>query len=483
MLEYICRGSGINLLRRKLFIVMEDGNSWSRLVIFTAFIIIDFIFFSFGSAIQNSNSTNLEKSMEEGDTKAGKILRIINRPGKFVNTIQIVSNFIGFITGCFIIGDLSKTLYRIFNIQTSILEIIIRLAIIVAMVAITVSFGIVIPKRLALKEPERWAYRMVGAVSLLMFFITPVIFIVNTLSFVILKILGIDMDKHEDNVTEEDIMSMVNEGHEQGILDSGEAKMITNIFELNDKDASDVMTHRKNLVCIDGESSLKEAVDFMLNEGSNSRYPVYKEDIDDITGILNMKDALIYSNKSSGRYSHMSVSSIPKLLRPVHFIPETRNLDTLFKEMQSKKTHMVVVVDEYGQTAGLVTMEDILEEIVGNIMDEYDVDEEMIIKNKDGSFNIQGMADLDDVAEALGIEFAEEEEENFDTLNGLIISKLDRIPADGEKFHVDMHGCRFSAVRVENKMIHSLKVEKLKAEGEDMDERPGKEVKKQYKNE
>lgn len=466
------------------FIVMGDDNSWSKAAVFITFIIIDFIFFSFGSAIQNSNSTNLEKNMEAGELKAGRILRIINRPGKFVNTIQIVSNLIGFMTGFMIVGDFSMQLYKqlFHSLNADIFIILTRIFTMIVMIIITVSFGIVIPKRLALKEPERWAYRMVGAVSVLMLFITPVIFLVNSLSFLVLKIFGIDMDKHEENVTEEDIMSMVNEGHEQGILDSGEAKMITNIFELNDKDASDVMTHRKSLVCIDGNITLKEAVDFMLNEGNNSRYPVYKEDIDDIIGILNMKDALIYANKSSGRYSQMMVASIPKLLRAAHFIPETRNLDTLFREMQSKKTHMVVVVDEYGQTAGVVTMEDILEEIVGNIMDEYDVDEEMIIKNKDGSFTMQGMTDLEEVAEALDIEFDEEEEDNFDTLNGLIISKLDRIPADNEKFHVDMHGCRFSAIRVENKMIHSLKVEKLKKE-EDMNDESGNKVKEQYGNE
>lgn len=260
------------------FIVMGDDNSWSKAAVFIAFIIIDFIFFSFGSAIQNSNSTNLEKNMEAGELKAGRILRIINRPGKFVNTIQIVSNLIGFMTGFMIVGDFSMQLHKqlFHSLNADIFIILTRIFTMIVMIIITVSFGIVIPKRLALKEPERWAYRMVGAVSVLMLFITPVIFLVNSLSFLVLKIFGIDMDKHEENVTEEDIMSMVNEGHEQGILDSGEAKMITNIFELNDKDASDVMTHRKSLVCIDGNITLKEAVDFMLNEGNNSRYPVYE---------------------------------------------------------------------------------------------------------------------------------------------------------------------------------------------------------------
>lgn len=433
-------------------------------MIFIGLVVIDFIFFSFGSAIQNANSVQLEKEMEGGDRRAARILRIINRPGRFVNAIQLASNLIGFITGSMLIWGFAYRMQALPDAAGGETAgyIVLRVLLFLLSLVLMVSLGIIVPKRLAMKDPNLWANRMIGIVGFLMIFLTPLIVSVNLLSFLILRIFGIDYNKQEEKVTEEDIMSMVNEGHEKGILEPSEAQMITNIFELNDKDASDIMTHRKNLVCIDGSLTLTEAVDFILNEGNNSRYPVYDKDIDNIIGILHMKDALIFSSK--GEFAGKTLAEIPQLLREAHFIPETRSIDSLFREMQSQKMHMVIVVDEYGQSAGIVTMEDILEEIVGNIMDEYDVDEEMIIRNEDGSYIMRGMTPLDEVQEALEIEFDEEEYDNFDTLNGLIISKLDRIPANDEKIFVSMHGYHFIGLEVDNKMILLVRVEKAEEE-------------------
>ena len=264
----------------------------------------------------------------------------------------------------------------------------------------------------------------------------------------------------QENVTEEDIKDMVNEGHEQGVLEAREAEMITNIFELDDKDAGDIMTHRKNLVALDGSMTLKEAVNFILKEGYNSRYPVYEKDIDDITGILHMKDALIAAE--NGGNASVPICEIEGLLREAHFIPETRNIDSLFKEMQSQKIHMVIVVDEYGQTAGIVTMEDILEEIVGNIFDEHDTVEEQIVEESDGSYLVDGMTDFDEVCELL--EIPQEETEDFDTLSGFLVSRINKIPNDGEVFRVEAFGFEFDVLLVENKVIRTVRVKKLEQE-------------------
>ena len=183
----------------------------------------------------------------------------------------------------------------------------------------------------------------------------------------ILRLFGINASGDKSDVTEEEILSMVNVGHEQGILRANEAEMINNIFEYGDKEAKDIMTHRKHVNAIEGSTLLKEALEIIL-EGNNSRFPVYKGDIDNIIGILHMKDVMIESRK--GLYLEREIQEIPGLVREAVFIPETRNINELFQGMQSKKNHMVVVVDEYGQTAGIVAMEDILEEIVGNIFDE-----------------------------------------------------------------------------------------------------------------
>lgn len=254
---------------------------------------------------------------------------------------------------------------------------------------------------------------------------------------------------HED-VTEEEIISMVNEGHEQGVLLASEAAMIHNIFEFGDKEAKDIMTHRKSLAALDGNLSYHDAIAF-INENSKSRYPVYQEDIDHIIGVLHIKDALAYAQRNE--LFRTSIKDIPNLIREAEFVPETLNINTLFTSMQTKKSHIVIVVDEYGQTSGVVAMEDILEEIVGNIEDEHDEAELLIRKNEDGSYLMDGLAAMEDVVEALDLAV---DEDSFDTLNGLLVSLLGRIPSDGDTALLHAYGYDFHVQRVEDKMIREV---------------------------
>lgn len=451
---------------------MDDGNPLIRVIIFIAFIVLDAIFYGFGAAIQNVNSSELEHQMENGSEKARKLLHIVNRPTPFVNTIQITTNLIGMITGAFVLEELGANLGNILIGNHAFpgkwISLLSLFVVALALIVLLISFGIIIPKRCAAKNPEKWGFALLPVVSILMIPVRPVAWLANLVAFFVLKLLGIGMATDNENVTEEDIMSMVNEGHEQGVLEAREAEMITNIFELNDKEAGDIMTHRKSLVALDGDMPLREAVDFILKEGLNSRYPIYRKDVDDIIGILHMKDALIAveHRKNVSR----KLWEIEGLLREAFFIPETRNINELFKEMQSEKIHMVIVVDEYGQTAGIVTMEDILEEIVGNILDEYDLDEEYIIPSEDGSYVMNGMTLLEDVEKALDIEFEEEDFDSYDTISGLLISKLDRIPQEGEQTEVSILGYRFKILQVKNKIIQSILVRK-----EETDEPKGEE--------
>ena len=237
-----------------------------------------------------------------------------------------------------------------------------------------------------------------------------------------------------------------------------EAEMITNIFEFDDKVASDIMTHRKNVVALESTMTLKETVDFIVKEANNSRFPVYEEDIDNIVGVLHMRDVLYFAEQEE--YLDRPISQIDGLLRSAHFAPEAKNINALFKEMQSEKIHMEIVIDEYGQTAGIVTMEDILEEIVGNIMDEYDNEEPDIVVKENGSFQLSGMTPLDDVEDALEMEFDEDDKDNFDTLNGFLISRLGHLPEDDEKGQVVFGGYRFSIVKAENKIIQTVAAER-----------------------
>ena len=233
------------------------------------------------------------------------------------------------------------------------------------------------------------------------------------------------------------------------------AGLIRNIFRYMDKDAKDIMTHRKNIVAIDGDWSLEEALQFMLDERF-SRFPVYQEDIDEIIGIIHLRDATSgYLDKSKRQ---CPVKNLEEYLRPVTYIPETKSIDTLFKEMQAAKNHMVVVLDEYGQTSGLVAMEDILEEIVGNILDEYDEEDEMIKKQNDGSMIVNGLTELEDLEDLIPVTF---DKEDYETLNGFLIDKLEHIPGEDETCVVDYDGYRFTVLQIDNNIIQTVKIEKV----------------------
>lgn len=262
------------------------------------------------------------------------------------------------------------------------------------------------------------------------------------------KIFG----KKDDSVADE-IINIVQESNQQGELPDSEAEMITNIIEFGDKEAHDIMTHRKNIAAIDASTTIRDCFDFVLGENF-SRFPVYENDIDHIIGIMHLRDLLkIYAD--SYKRNHTILELKDEMLFEPHFIPETRNINTLFKEMQSEKVHMAVVIDEYGQTAGIVTMEDILEEIVGNIMDEYDEEEQLIIRSNDGSYIMDGYTLLDDIEDLLDISF---EGEDSDTLGGFIVSRLEHLPEDNEQFDTWYGGYRFHLIEVENRRVKRVRV-------------------------
>ncbi len=261
--------------------------------------------------------------------------------------------------------------------------------------------------------------------------------------------------KESQAAAEENILSMVNESHEQGYIEASEAEMISNIFEFGDKQAQDIMTDRSNITAIEAEMTLNDAMNFMLNE-SNSRFPVYKENLDHIIGIIYLKDAFRIARNRA--LLDKPIEEVEGLLRTAHFIPETRNVDDLFKTMRATKLQMVIVIDEYGQTSGLVALEDILEEIVGNIMDEYDEDEGHIEEKGKNKFIIDGMTPLEEIEERFGISFGEVPVE---TINGYLISKMERIPSEKDRFSINVDGYNFKVIEVENKMVKRVVVAKL----------------------
>ena len=259
--------------------------------------------------------------------------------------------------------------------------------------------------------------------------------------------------KRDDDVTGEEIKDMVNEGHEHGVLNENEAEMINNIFEFGEKQAQDVMTHRKSIAAIDSTATVQEAFDFIMNE-SYSRYPVIDGDIDNIMGILHIRDLLKVYVDEQKRCKQLSEIK-DQVLFDAYYIPETRNISLLFKEMQSKKVHIAVVVDEYGQTAGIVTMEDILEEIVGNIQDEYDDEKAEILNIDEGVYIITGDTNPEYVEKILGIELPERH--NYDTMSAFIVDLLGRIPEEDETPSVRYGEVEFTVLLTEDNWISKIK--------------------------
>lgn len=259
--------------------------------------------------------------------------------------------------------------------------------------------------------------------------------------------------RRDDNSSEE-LIEVVNESHEKGVLNTNEADMIQNIVELRNKDAKDVMVHRKNVVALDGKMTIKETIEF-INENSFSRYPVYLDDIDDIIGSVHIKQLLKFVDDSKNLNKRLQ--DVDGLIREIDFIPETNTIYSLFNRMKIKKNHIAIVVDEYGQTSGIITMEDILEEIVGNIIDENDTENTNIVELKEGEYRIEGITSIEDVEELLGIQIDGE----FETLNGFLTYMNGKIPSDNSTFLVRAYGYKFQVIDVKNKVIQDVKVSKL----------------------
>ena len=393
---------------------MDDSGPTASIIFFILLVFIDMFFYGFGSAISSLNGKEVEKKAEEEkDRKSRRLAKIIGNPAEYVNTLQLIVTLINVIMGAFYLGiwlkNVSKTLTFLaehnLGLNKPPAEVVIVLSTVLTMVVllyILLTFGVLLPKKIAARIPEKWAYACITPVFFVTAALSPFTKLVTMTANLVMRMFGVRAGGGENDVTEEEIINMVNEGHEQGLIQASEAEMISNIFEYGDKEAQDIMTHRNNVVAVDGDMLLKDAVDFML-AGKNSRYPVYEENIDNIIGILHLKDAMRFHTGEN--IQNLPIKDLEGLLREPVFVPQTKNIDELFKEMQSKKLQMVIVIDEYGQTDGLVAMEDILEEIVGNIMDEYDEDAEHIEDKGNDEYVIEGITPLEELEERFGVSF------------------------------------------------------------------------------
>lgn len=428
---------------------MESDNPLWGIAIIVLLILVMAIISGMKYALEYVSENSIRKKADGGDKKAVSLLRYIGSESKFQNTMTMLLFSIAVITGIYFMTEL----INIFGLgKEGILFSLYTVLSLVLLIFLMTAFGLVLPKKLAIKYSEKLCFGLYGLIRLICFIVSPFSWLLEVAINLVLRIFRINPRELNSDEIEDEIISIVNEGHEQGVFDAGKAEMISNIIDLDEKEVADIMTHKKRILAVDADLSLDEALKYMLSE-NYSRYPLYEDNLDNIVGILHLKD--IISAYISPDYKNKKLIEIA---REPYFVPDTQSVNLLFHEMQTKNIHMAIVIDEYGQTAGLVAMEDFLEEIVGNIQDEYDKEEKLIISVDNDSYVVKGSISLADLEDELDIMI---DHDDFDTLNGLLISILDRIPADGEKATLRYAGFQFDILETMNKMIEQVRISKL----------------------
>lgn len=419
--------------------------------------------------VAENRSGNTSQDAGRADLRAERRRRLVQRALKdqsdYVDTIQLVTacvnTIVGAVYGIMLSRILRSEIEAVLGGSSGAEPAAVLLSAFIAWIIILfilLVFGVQIPKRLGAAHPDGWVSRCGPVFIFLMTVSLPLTRLVSLTAKGILYIFGVRGSPLQGDVTEEEIRSIVNEGHEQGVLDQSEAEMISNIFEFSDKEASDIMTQRSDMVAIDDRQTLGEAITFMLSQ-HNSRFPVYHENIDNITGIIHFRDA-VRCREEKRAADDTPVAAVKGLYREAVFVPETKDIDDLFRQMQKKKLQMVIVIDEYGQTSGLIAMEDILEEIVGNIMDEYDVDENHIVPtNNKNEFIIDGRTPLEELTKRFGIVF---DDDRFETVNGFLMAKMDKVPDESEHYTTDYGGYRFHVLSVADRQVQKVALTKLR---------------------
>lgn len=381
-------------------------------------------------AVISLNEKKVRALADDGNKKAKKMLKIIEEPTKFLSTIQIGITLAGFLGSAFAADNfaegLSNSIVTTFHLSADKAKIINTVAVVVITLVLsyfTLIFGELVPKRIAMKNKEKLANSVCGIISFLTNILKPIIWFLTISTNAVLRLVGIDPHEKEEPVSEEDIVLMLDAGADEGSLDHDDIEYIKNVFKLDKLTAEDVMTPRKSVISLTEDATDDEILK-IIKEENYSRIPVLEDDNDSVVGILHTCDYLLKRNDKD--------FSLKSILMPAVFVPESVSLDVLFKDMQTDHNHMAVVVNEYGETSGIVTMEDILEEIVGEIWDERDEEITEFKKVGDNKYRVLCSASLEDFREFFNLE--DEEETDVTTVNGWVTEVTDSIPETGYRF-------------------------------------------------
>ena len=423
------------------------------LIIFLIF--LNAFFASSEIALLSINDTKLRKEAENGDKKSALLLKIVENPSKFLSTIQVGVTFSGFLNSAVasssfadIITTKLASSWDFAAAHTTMVNNICIVVITILLSFVTLVMGELVPKRYAMKYSEKVAKFSVKPLKFTGIIFSLFIKIVTLSVNGVLKLIGINPNDDVEEVTEEEILLMVNEGQEKGVIGDDESEMINNIFEFDDKTAMDVMTHRTEIAAINITDDYDKVLNLAVEE-RYSRFPVYETSLDNIIGIIHIKDLLKVDKETF---------DLHKIMRMPSYVPESQKIDDVFDVLKDTNTHMVVVVDEYGGTAGIVTMEDILEELVGNIRDEYD--EEEVIENTvekiaEDTYIVEGLMEIDDINDQLDIEIPNDE---YETISGLVIALLGEIPEEDENPEIDYDKFTFTVLKSNEKIIELVKI-------------------------
>lgn len=427
------------------------SNIFFQLILILILVLINAFFSASEMAIVSVNKAKISILAEDNNKKAKILLKLMEEPSRFLATIQVGITLAGFLASASAATTLSKPLASLMkNINIPASDQLALIIVTIILAYITLVLGELFPKRLALQNSEAIALFSAKAIMFTSKITLPFVKILTLSTSFLMRVFGIETERLEEKVSEEEIRMMIDVGEENGVLNQTEKEMIDGIFEFDDTLAREVMTPRIDVFCLDIATPIDKVIEEVSNE-QYSRIPIYEYDIDNIIGILYMKD--LFSELINGT---LKENGIKNLLRPAYFVPETKNIDTLFRELQVTKNHIAVLIDEYGGFSGIVTIEDLIEEIVGNIFDEYDdIDNEDIVKVEHNTYVVNGSTPIDEINEDLHLNLPSD---NYDTIGGFVIDLLGTIPSEEDNPIIEYENLTFKIEKIEEKRIGSIRI-------------------------
>ena len=427
------------------------GKTVAEILLVFFFVLVNAFFSGTEMAVISLNDAKMRKMAEEGHKKAKRIVKFIDNPGNFLATIQVGVTLAGFLSSAFAANNFASKLALLVDPAGvhKWFESFWTVIITVVLSYFSLVLGELVPKRIAQSNPEKWAFAAAGVVRFCGFILKPFVFLLTASTNIILKAFRISPVHTDKTVPEEEIRMMVDVGSESGNIEDSEKEMIDNVFEFNDKEVAAIMTHRKKIVSLPIDADYDEVMR-VAREEKYTRIPVYEDTIDDIKGILHIKDLIGIQTPDE---EHPFV--LEKYIREPLFVHETRKISSLFGEMKTSGMQMAVIVDEYGGTMGICTIEDMLEELVGNITDEFDDEEQPLVKLSNGDYIVAGDMTLSDLEDVLDIELIDEE---YDTIAGLVIQLLDRVPEEKEKPVVHYKNLDIKVLKMEDRAISKVMI-------------------------